>query len=64
MVLDARKSNFGSANYDILLQNETDIITKCDCYFITKCDKTLLRNAAVVRKGDDFITTCDISIMQ
>ena len=30
---------------DILLQNTTDIITKCDSYFITKCD--------------DFITKCD-----
>ena len=31
--------------YDSLLQNVTDIITKCDSYFITKCDS--------------FITTCD-----
>ena len=30
---------------DILLQNATDIITKCDSYFIAKCD--------------DFITKCD-----
>ena len=25
--------------YDSLLQNATDIITKCDSYFITKCDR-------------------------
>ena len=31
--------------YDSLLQNVTDIITKCDRYFITKCDS--------------FVTTCD-----
>ena len=30
---------------DILLQNATDIITKCDSYFIAKCD--------------DFITKCN-----
>ena len=28
-----------------LLQNTTDIITKCDSYFITKCDRSLLQNA-------------------
>ena len=32
--------------YDTLLQNETDIITKCDSYFITKCDKSLLQHAS------------------
>ena len=31
--------------YDTSLQNETDIITKCDSYFITKCDKSLLQSA-------------------
>ena len=30
LVLDNRKSNIGIANYHILLQNETDIITKYD----------------------------------
>ena len=29
------------AHYDTLLQNATDIITKCDSYFITKCGKSL-----------------------
>ena len=31
--------------YDSLLQNTTDIITKCDSYFITKCHRSLLKNA-------------------
>ena len=30
-------------HYDGFLQNATDI-TKCDSYFITKCDKSLLQN--------------------
>ena len=34
------------AHYDTLLQNATDIITKCDSYFITKRDKSLLQNAS------------------
>ena len=34
--------------YDSLLQNTTDIITKCDSYFITKCDRSLLQNATEV----------------
>ena len=32
-------------HYDTLLQSATDIVTKCDSYFITKCDKDLLQNA-------------------
>ena len=32
--------------YDTLLQNATDIITKCDSYFIIKCDRSLLQNAS------------------
>ena len=32
--------------YDSLLQNATDIMTKCDSYFITKCDRNLLQNAS------------------
>ena len=31
-------------HYDSLLQNATDIITKCNRYFITKCDRSLLQN--------------------
>ena len=53
--------------YASLLQNATDIITKCDSYFITKCDKTLLQNvsglflqnATVITKCDDFNTIYD-----
>ena len=32
--------------YDSLLQNVTDIITKCDSKFITKCHRSLLENAS------------------
>ena len=60
--------------YDSLLQNATDVITKCLRFFITKRDRSLLqnasgfllqnatvllRNATVIRKCDDFITKCD-----
>ena len=31
--------------YGSLLQNVTDIITKCDSYFVTKCESSLLQNA-------------------
>ena len=33
-------------HYETLLQNETNIIAKCDSYFITKCDKSLSQNAS------------------
>ena len=33
--------------YDSLLQNATDVITKCESYFITKLDRDLLQNASV-----------------
>ena len=61
-------------HYDNLLQNATDIITKCDSYFITKCNRSLLQNASnfllqnvtvlfqnmtVITKRNDFITKCD-----
>ena len=60
--------------YDSLLQNATDIVTKCDSYFVTKCDRNLLQNAsgfllqnatvllqnaAVITDCDNFITNCD-----
>ena len=32
--------------YDSLLQNATDVITKCDSYFITKHDRNLLQNVS------------------
>ena len=55
-------------------QNATDIITKFDSYFITKCDrsllqnepdvllqnaKVLLQNTTVITNCDDFITKCE-----
>ena len=40
--------------YENLLQNATDIITKCNSYFITKCDRSLLQNASGF-----FITECN-----
>ena len=61
-------------HYDTLLQNATDIITKNDNYFITKCDRSLLQNASdfssqhatvllqnatVITTCEDFITKCD-----
>ena len=53
--------------YDSLLQNATDVITKCDSYFITKCDRSLLQNAsgfllqnaAVLLQNATVITKCD-----
>ena len=33
-------------DYNALLQNATDVITKCDHYFIAKYDKSLLQNAS------------------
>ena len=53
--------------YDTLLQNATDIITKCDSYFITKCGKSLLlhvselflRNMTVLLQNVTVITKCD-----
>ena len=61
--------------YYILFQNATDVITKCDSYFITKWDKSLLQNtsgcllrnvkvslqiAMVITKCIDLITKCVI----
>ena len=54
--------------YDSLLQNASDIITKWDSYFITKCDKGLLQNAsgfllqnaAVLLKNTTVITKCNV----
>ena len=60
--------------YDSLLQNATEVITKCDSCFITKCDRSLLQNASgfllqnatvllknatVITKWDDITTKCD-----
>ena len=35
-----------SIHYDSFLQNATDIASKCNSYFITKCVKILLQNAS------------------
>ena len=54
-------------HYDSLLQNATDIITKCDSYFITKCDRSLsqnasgflLQNVTVLFQNETVITNCN-----
>ena len=54
-------------HYDTLLQNPTDIITKCDSYFITKYNKSLLQNASgfllhnatFLLQNEIVITKCD-----
>ena len=33
-------------HYHALIENKTDVITKCNNYLITKCDKSLLQNAS------------------
>ena len=46
--------------YDSLLQNVTDI-TKCDSYFITKCDRSFLKNASgFLLQNATVITKCAI----
>ena len=53
--------------YDRLLQTATDIIAKCDSYFITKCGRSLLlnasgfllQNATVLLQNETFIINCD-----
>ena len=44
-------------HFDSLLQNATDNITKCDSYFIKKCEnyKNVLQNATVITNCDNFI---------
>ena len=54
-------------HYDSLLQNATDIITKCNSYFITKCDRSLLQNASgfllkmrqLLQNAMFFVIKCD-----
>ena len=54
--------------YNSLLQNAADVITKCDIYFVTKCDRSLLQNptgfllqnAIVLLQNATIITKCDI----
>ena len=42
----------------LLLQNAAGITTKCDSYFITKCNRNLLQNASrfFIRKCDSCFT--------
>ena len=49
-------------HYDSLLQNATDIITKCNSYFITKCDRSLLQNVTgfLLQNATVLITKCDV----
>ena len=52
---------------DSLLKNATDVIKKCDSYFIIKCDKNLLQNtsgfllqnATVLLQNASVFTKCD-----
>ena len=54
--------------YNILLQNATNVITKCDSYFIIKRDRSLLQNvsdfllqnATVFLQNATAITKCDV----
>ena len=51
-------------HFDSFLQNATDIITKCNSCFITKCDRSLLPNLPDFLSGffitnyDNFVTKC------
>ena len=55
---DTRQELLYLIHYDTLLPNATDIITKCDGYFITKCNRSLLQNASrfLIRKCDSCFT--------
>ena len=49
-------------HYDCtLLQNATDLITKCDSYFITKCGRSLLQNAPgfLLKNATVLLQNCD-----
>ena len=61
--------------YDSLLQNVADVITKCDSYFITKRNRSLLQNmsgfllknatvllqnATILLQNVTVITKCDV----
>ena len=57
-------------HYDALLQNATDIITKCSSYFNTKYDGSLLQNASgfllqnatILLQNATFIINCDSTV--
>ena len=44
-----------------LLQSATSVITKCDSFFITKCDGLLLQSATafLLQSATGVITKCD-----
>ena len=47
-------------HYDTFLENETDIITKCDSYFIIECKKRLLQNVSGISlQNTTVVTKCD-----
>ena len=49
---------------DSLLQNATDVITKCPHYFITKCGRTFLQNVSdFLLQNATVITNCDSIIV-
>ena len=51
-------------HYDSFLRNATDIMTKCNSYFITKCDRSLLQNVPeFVLQNATFATNCDSTLM-
>ena len=47
-------------NYDSLLQNAIDIITKCDRTLLQNVSGLLLQNASVLLQNATVITNCDI----
>ena len=48
-------------HYDCLLQNANDVIKKCDSYFVTKWDRSLLQNASgFLLQNAALIAKCDI----
>ena len=47
-------------HYDSLLQNATDIITKCDRSLLQNVSGFLLRNTTVLLQNAKLITKCNI----
>ena len=71
---DTRQELLYLIHYDTLLPKARDIITKCDGYFITKCNRSslqnvsgfllqnetvLLQNRTIITKCNNFITKCN-----
>ena len=59
-------------HYNTLLQNATDVITKCDSYFITKYaisgfsleNATVITNALILLQNATSFTKCVSAIIQ